>query len=51
MEEKITFKKFTMNVLNGVALGTVLCLVPGALLGELLKYIAKVYPSLAFLSF
>lgn len=35
MEEKITFKKFTMNVLNGVALGTVLCLVPGALLGEL----------------
>ncbi|MGX7111287.1 PTS transporter subunit IIC [Gemella cuniculi] len=50
MEEKITLKTFTMNILNGIALGTVLCLVPGALLGELLKYIAKIYPSLAFLS-
>ena len=50
MKEKITIKNFTMNVLNGIALGTVLCLVPGALLGELLKYIGKLYPSLAFLS-
>ena len=50
MKEKITLKNFTMNVLNGIALGTVLCLVPGALLGELLKYIGKLYPSLAFLS-
>ena len=50
MKEKITTKNFTMNVLNGIALGTVLCLVPGALLGELLKYIGKLYPSLAFLS-
>lgn len=50
MKEKITLKTFTMNVLNGIALGTVLCLVPGALLGELLKYIAKTYPNLAFLS-
>ena len=50
MKEKISIKNFTMNVLNGIALGTVLCLVPGALLGELLKYIGKVYPALAFLS-
>ena len=50
MKEKITIKNFTMNVLNGIALGTVLCLIPGALLGELLKYIGKFYPSLAFLS-
>lgn len=50
MKEKISIKNFTMNVLNGIALGTVLCLVPGALLGELLKYIGKLYPSLAFLS-
>ena len=50
MKEKITIKNFTMNVLNGIALGTVLCLVPGALLGELLKYIGNLYPSLAFLS-
>ena len=34
MKEKITIKNFTMNVLNAIALGTVLCLVPGALLGE-----------------
>ena len=50
MKEKITIKQFSMNVLNGVALGTVLCLVPGALLGELLKLLVKSYPNLAFLS-
>lgn len=50
MEEKLTIKSFSMNVLNGIALGTVLCLIPGALLGELLKYLGKIYPSLAFLS-
>ncbi|ERK59820.1 hypothetical protein HMPREF1983_00421 [Gemella bergeri ATCC 700627] len=50
MEEKVTFKTFIMNVLNGIALGTVICLIPGALLGELLKPLVKAYPSLSFLS-
>lgn len=31
--ETLTAKKFTMNILNGVAIGTILALIPGALLG------------------
>lgn len=34
---KQTPKSFTMNVLNGLALGTVIVLIPGAILGELMK--------------
>ena len=36
-----------MNVLNGVAIGVVVALIPGALLGEILKLLAKSYPSLS----
>lgn len=50
MKENLSIKTFIMNILNGIALGTVICLVPGALLGELLKPFIKAYPSLAFLS-
>lgn len=34
---KQTPKSFTMNVLNGLAMGTVVVLIPGAILGELMK--------------
>jgi|SRR5690625_5023141 len=42
--EKMTAKKFSMNVLNGVAIGTVLALIPGALLGELFKALLPIFP-------
>lgn len=32
-----TAKSFTINILNGLALGTVIVLIPGAILGELMK--------------
>lgn len=34
---KMNAKNFTMNVLNGVAMGVVVSLIPGALLSELSK--------------
>lgn len=42
--EKLTAKQFSMNILNGVAIGTVLALIPGALLGELFKALLPVFP-------
>ncbi len=42
----VTGKTFTMNILNGLAIGTVVSLIPGALLGELLKAIIPAVPSL-----
>src|SRR5699024_3870864 len=42
--EKITAGKFTMNILNGVSIGIVLALIPGALLGELFKALLPVFP-------
>ena len=49
MENKITPNKFLMNVLNGLALGTVVVLIPGALLTELFKTIAPGSPILGAL--
>lgn len=43
-KEKMTVKKFIMNVLNGVAIGIILALIPGALLGELFKALLPVFP-------
>lgn len=43
-EEKLTFKSYAMNVLNGLAIGTVVALIPGALLGELFKALLDVFP-------
>lgn len=42
--EKMTVKKFIMNILNGIAIGTVLALIPGALLGELFKALLPIFP-------
>lgn len=42
--EKMTSKKFSMNLLNGIAIGIVLALIPGALLGELFKALLPVFP-------
>lgn len=42
----VTGKQFTMNILNGLAIGTVVSLIPGALLGELLKAIIPHIPCL-----
>lgn len=46
--ERLTPKKYTMNVLNGLAIGTVVALIPGALLGELFKALLPVFPQGAF---
>ncbi|RAI82883.1 PTS sugar transporter subunit IIC [Macrococcoides goetzii] len=45
--EKLSAKQFTMNVLNGLAIGAVIVLIPGALLGELIK---ALLPSMPFLA-
>lgn len=42
--DKLTAKTFIMNILNGVAIGTILALIPGALLGELFKALLPVFP-------
>ena len=42
--EKLTARQFSMNILNGVAIGTVLALIPGALLGELLRPYSVSFP-------
>lgn len=41
---------FILNILNGVAIGTVIALIPGALLGEIVKALIPSFPSLVFLS-
>ncbi|MGY3723829.1 hypothetical protein SAMN05421767_10276 [Granulicatella balaenopterae] len=50
MEQKITAKEFTMNVLNGLAIGAVVVLIPGALLGELTKALVPGMPQLAMVA-
>ncbi|WP_192986079.1 PTS transporter subunit IIC [Carnobacterium mobile] len=42
--ERLTPKKYAMNVLNGLAIGTVVALIPGALLGELFKALLPAFP-------
>lgn len=43
-------KVFIMNILNGIALGTVIALISGALLGEIVNALAPSMPWLTFLS-
>lgn len=43
-------KIFLMNILNGIALGTVIALIPGAILGELVKALSNNFPALSFLT-
>ncbi|MGF3195422.1 PTS transporter subunit IIC [Facklamia sp. P13055] len=50
MENKMTGKQFAMNILNGLALGTVIVLIPGALLTELVRAIAPGSPLLGVLA-
>ena len=45
----MTAGKYTMNILNALALGTVLALIPGALLGEISKTILAAVPQAAWL--
>ncbi|HEO0604360.1 TPA: PTS transporter subunit IIC [Streptococcus agalactiae] len=47
--EKQTAKSFIMNVLNGLALGTVIVLIPGAILGELMKALLPMWSGFATL--
>ncbi|MCU9533674.1 PTS transporter subunit IIC [Streptococcus sp. CSL10205-OR2] len=47
MENKLSAKAFAMNVLNGIATGSVVVLIPGALLSELVKLLL---PSMPFLT-
>ncbi|WP_281185625.1 PTS transporter subunit IIC [Staphylococcus schleiferi] len=44
--ENLTAKQFVMNILNGMAIGVVVVLIPGALLGELMKVLVPVLPFL-----
>ncbi|MBW3085076.1 hypothetical protein KEM60_01268 [Austwickia sp. TVS 96-490-7B] len=44
---RLTAMAFTMNVLNGMALGVIISLIPGAFLGELLKAVVPHAPWLA----
>lgn len=41
MIEQQTVKSFFFNILNGMALGIVIALIPGALLGEVFKFLAR----------
>ncbi|MBP2057547.1 putative membrane protein [Lactobacillus colini] len=47
MKEKFTIKDFAMNILNGIAIGVVVVLVPGALLSELVKVLLPSMPALS----
>lgn len=47
--QKQSAKLFTMNVLNGIALGTVIVLIPGAILGELMKALLPMWSGFATL--
>lgn len=42
--EKMTFKKFTFNVLNGLAVAIVVGLIPNAVLGGLFQYLGQSIP-------
>ena len=42
--EKMTFKKFTFNVLNGLAVAIVVGLIPNAVLGGLFQYLGQDMP-------
>lgn len=41
MKETLTVKSFFFNILNGMALGIVISLIPGALLGEVFNYFSR----------
>ncbi len=45
--KKITGREFTLNVLNGISMGVVVSLIPGALLGQLMQALAKIWPTFA----
>ena len=44
MKNKIFEKGFTMKILNGVAIGSVVVLIPGALLNEIFKALLPIFP-------
>ena len=46
MDKPLSPKTFFMNILNGIALGTVIVLIPGALLSELFKALLSTAPFL-----
>ncbi|TDL93419.1 PTS transporter subunit IIC [Macrococcus brunensis] len=46
----ISKKQFFFNIINGMATGIVVALIPNALLGELFKYLVTVWPALSIVS-
>lgn len=48
--DKQRSKEFVMNILNGIAIGIVIVLVPGAIMGELSKSLAPTIPFFALMS-
>lgn len=49
MEKRITPYEFMMTILNGVAIGSVVVLIPGALLSEIAKALLPYLPQLEYL--
>jgi len=46
MTQKVTLREFIMNILNGLAIGAVIVLIPSALLSELSKALLPTFPFL-----
>ncbi len=44
MTQQVTPREFIMNILNGLAIGTVIVLIPSALLSELCKALLPTFP-------
>lgn len=49
--ERMSAKTFSLNILNGLALGIVIALIPGALFGEISKALLPVAPWLSWVIF
>ncbi|BDR60710.1 PTS sugar transporter subunit IIC [Lactobacillus xylocopicola] len=47
--EKVTLKEVTLNTLNGLSTGIVVALIPGALINQLVKALAPLWPQLNFM--
>jgi uncharacterized membrane protein len=48
-QDELTAKTFTLNILNGAVLSTVIALTPNAMLSELCKALLPVFPSSQFI--
>ena len=49
LERMKTFKKIGLDTLNGLSTGIVVALIPGALVGQLVKMLLPLWPELNFI--